>query len=138
VDVTAVRIQPTVNWSDLDGLPLDPISQELLQQSSWWGANPGSVAFAQTSVNQASIACALERFRLGNGVFPETLARLVPALLARVPHDAVPGRPIIYQPVGEGSFILRGVGPNGIDDRKNPASDDWLWACPTNTPSAKE
>jgi ABC-type transport system involved in multi-copper enzyme maturation permease subunit len=138
VDVAAGRVRPTVNWSDLDGLPLDPTSRELLQQSSWWGANPGSVAFAQTSVNQAIIACALERFHLANRVYPETLAKLVPALLARVPHDAVSGRPIIYQPVGEDSFILRGVGPNGIDDRKNPGTDDWLWTYCHYVPGVKE
>jgi hypothetical protein len=45
---------------------------------------------------------------------------------------------MIYQPVGAGSFILRGVGPNGTDDRKNNSSDDWLWTYSTNTPSAKE
>ena len=45
---------------------------------------------------------------------------------------------MIYQPFGEGSFILRGVGPNGTDDRKNKTSDDWLWTYSTNTPSAKE
>ena len=61
----------------------------------------------------------------------------MPALLARVPHDAVSGRPMIYQPVAEGRFILRGVGPNGTDDRKNKSSDDWLWTYSTNTPSAK-
>ena len=132
MDVAAGRIQPAVNWSDLNGLPLDSPSRELLQQSSWWGANPASVAFAQTSVNQAIIACALERFRLAHGAYPETLDQLVPALLARVPHDAVSGRPMIYQPVGEGSFILRGVGPNGTDDRKKQASDDWLWTYSTN------
>jgi hypothetical protein len=138
VDVAAGRIQQFNDWSDLSGLPLDSPSRELLQQSSWWGANPASVAFAQISVNQATIACALERFRLANRVYPETLEQLVPALLARVPHDAVSGRPMIYQPVGEASFILRGVGPNGTDDRKNKASDDWLWTYSTNTPSAKK
>jgi hypothetical protein len=137
VDVAAGRIQQFNDWSDLSGLPLDSPSRELLQQSSWWGANPASVAFAQTSVNQTTIACALERFRLVNRVYPESLEQLVPVLLARVPHDAVSGRPMIYQPVGEGRFILRGVGPNGIDDRKNKGSDDWLWTYPTNTPRAK-
>ena len=107
VDVAAGRIQPAMNWSDLSGLPLDSPSSELLQQSQWWGASPASVAFAQTSVNQATIACALERFRLANRVYPETLEQLVPALLARVPHDAVSGRPMIYQPVGETSYFRR-------------------------------
>jgi ABC-type transport system involved in multi-copper enzyme maturation permease subunit len=138
VDVAAGRIQPARNWSDLNGLPLDAPSNELLLQSWGWGASPASVAFAQTSVNQATIACALERFRLANSVLPESLEQLVPALLARVPHDAVSGRPLIYQPVGGGSFILRGVGPNGTDDRKRKPSDDWLWAYSTNMPSAKK
>lgn len=138
VDVAAGRIQPAMNWSDLAGLPLDSPSRELLQSSSWWGPNPASVAFAQTSVNQATVACALERFRLRNNVYPATLEQLVPAFLDRVPRDAISGRPMIYQPVGEGRFILRGVGPNGTDDRKNTPSDDWLWTYSTNTPSAKK
>jgi ABC-type transport system involved in multi-copper enzyme maturation permease subunit len=138
VDVATGRIQQAMNWSDLNGLSLDSPSRELLQQSWWWGANPASVAFVQTSVNQATIACALERFRLANRACPETLEQLVPVLLARVPHDAVSGRPMIYQPVGEGRFILRGVGPNGIDDRKNNPSDDWLWTYSTNAPSANK
>jgi hypothetical protein len=138
VDAAAGRIQPAMDWSDLSGLPLDSPSTRLLQQSLWWGANPTSVAFAQTSVNQAMIACALERFRLVNKVYPETLEQLVPTLLARVPHDAVSGRPMIYQLVGDGSFILRGVGPNGTDDRKNKSSDDWLWTYSTNTTSFRE
>ncbi len=138
VDAAAGRIQQFNDWSDLSGLRMDSPSSELLQQSSWWGANPASVAFAQTSVNQATIACALERFRLVNKAYPEALEQLVPALLARVPHDAVSGRPMIYQPVREGRFILRGVGPNGTDDRKNKTSDDWLWTYSTNTPSAKK
>jgi hypothetical protein len=111
---------------------LDPESTELLGQSWWWGANPGSVAFAQTSLNQALLACALERFRLLHGAYPEALEPLMPALIDRIPHDAVSGRPLIYQPGGKDRFILRGVGPNGTDDRKNKASDDWLWTYPTN------
>ena len=107
-------------------------------RSRWGAANPASVAFAQTSVNQAIVACALDRYRLRHGVCPETLEPLVPAFLASVPHDAVSGRPIIYQHIGENSFILRGVGPNGLDDRKNKLSDDWLWTYSTNTPAARK
>jgi ABC-type transport system involved in multi-copper enzyme maturation permease subunit len=138
VDLAAGRIQPANNWSELNGLPLDSSSRQLLQESSWPAANPASVAFAQTSVNQATIACALERFRLANGVYPKTLEQLVPQLLDRVPHDAVSGRPMIYQPGEAGRFILRGVGPNGTDDRKKQVSDDWLWTYSTNTPSPKK
>jgi hypothetical protein len=137
VDVDGGRIQNVVNWSDLNGLPLDDASRELLQQYSWRGASPSWVTFAQTSLAQATIACALERFRMANGAYPNTLDQLVPTLLARVPRDALSGRPMIYQLSAEGSFVLRGVGPNGIDDRKNKTSDDWLWTYSTNTPSVK-
>ena len=137
VDVAAGCIRPAMDWSELNGLPLDYPCWQLLQESFSWAANPVGVTFAQTSVNQAIIACALERFRLANGVYPETLEQLVPALLARVPPDAISGRPLIYQPVDGGGFILRGVGPNGADDRKKKSSDDWLWAYSTNTPSVK-
>ena len=139
VDVGSGRIQPVSNWSDLEGFPLDTATKELLQQQSfWWGANPVSVAFAQTSVNQAILACALERFRLARGTYPATLEQLVPEFLARVPHDAVSGRSLIFQAGGAAGFILRGVGPNGLDDRNKPGSDDWLWTYSTNKVSLKK
>ncbi len=109
VDFAAGRVRPPNNWSDLNGLPLDSPSTDLLQQWSWWVVNPGSVAFAQTCVNQAIIACALDRFRLANSAYPENLQQLVPALLDRIPRDAVSGRTMIFEP-GNGSFVLRGVG----------------------------
>jgi hypothetical protein len=137
VDVAGGRMQSAMNWGDLNDLPLDQSSSQLLLQ--WvWGVNPGLVSFAQTSVNQAIVACALERFRLTNGVYPETLDALVPALLPRIPNDAVSGRPIIYQRGEDGSYMLRGVGPNGVDDRKSKTSDDWLWTYSTNTPAVKQ
>ncbi len=135
VDVAAGRIHDGTDGSGLDGLPLDSSSRELLQQPLWLGPNPVSLAFAQTSVNQASIACALERFRQANGGYPESLQALVPALLDRVPVDAVSGRPVIYECPDEKSFVLRGVGPNGTDDSRKKASDDWLWTYATNNPS---
>jgi len=137
VDAASGRVREVNIWMSINDLPLDATSRELLQEAMWWGPNPGAVAFAQTSVNQAIIACALERFRLAHRFYPEALEELVPSLLPRVPHDAVSGRPMIYQPPGAGSLILRGVGPNGVDDRKNSASDDWLWTYSTNAPSAK-
>jgi hypothetical protein len=137
VDLAAGRVQQGVNWSELQGLPLDSETQQLLQQTLWWGVYPGSVAFAQTSVNQALTACALERFHLAHGAYPQTLEQLVPELLTTIPHDAVSGRPIIYQPPENGTFILRGVGPNGRDDRTSQAPDDWLWTYGTNRPAAK-
>lgn len=137
VDTTSGRIELANYWRDSNGLPLDPDSRNLLQQNWWRGSDPKVVAFAQTFLSQAVIACGLERFRLLNGAYPETLDQLVPAFLGRIPHDAVSGRPVKLQHTDTGGFVLRGVGGNGVDDTESPASDDWLWAYSTNAPSAK-
>ena len=136
VDVAAGRIQQRPNWSDLSGLVLDGETHQLLQQNAWWRSNPSSVSFAQTAVNQSAIACALERFRLATGGYPENLEALLPAYLDKIPNDIVRGRPMIYERVDSGRYVLRGVGTNEKDDRKSKFSDDWLWAYPTNTPAA--
>ena len=136
VDVAGARVRVDFNWSDLNGLPLDNEASQLLQQAYWWGANPSQVSFAQNSVNQAILACALERFRLANGKLPQNLEQLIPTYLDRIPNDIVRGRPMTYQYIDPDRFILRGVGPNEVDDRKTPASDDWLWSYPTNSPPA--
>ena len=42
-------------------------------------------------VNEAQIACALERYRLAHGEYPETLDALVPQFIEKVPHDIIGG-----------------------------------------------
>jgi hypothetical protein len=137
VDVTAGRMTADYSWSDLRGLPLDGDANQLFQQGPWWGTSPALVSFAQTAVNQAIIACALERYRLANGDYPESIDQLLPDYLDRIPPDIVRGRPIVYQRVDKDSYILRGAGANGIiDQTKTKApSDDWLWSFPVVTNS---
>src|ERR1041385_3415533 len=136
VDVAGGRVYIGRGWGDLDGLPVDSQTSYLFQQAYWPGSYAGSVVFAQTSVHQAIIACALERFRLAHGKYPETLDELLPKYLSAIPNDVVRGRPMLYENSSDGRFTLRSVGPNQRDDRKNPTSDDWLWSFPTNAPPA--
>jgi hypothetical protein len=136
VDVAGARVRLENDWSDLEGLPLDTETSLLLQQFYWAGASPAIVVFAQTAANQAVLACALERYRLARGHYPERLEQLIPLYLQIIPNDVVRGRPMLYENPGDGHFILRSVGPNETDDRKNPVSDDWLWSFPTNAPGA--
>lgn len=138
VDVANGRVRENVNWSDTSGLPLDTDTMYFLQQAAWWGAKPALVSFAQTSVNQAIVACALERHRLAHGKHPETMEKLVTIYLDRIPADIQRGRPLIYQYVAADQFILRGVGQNGKDDRQSKTSDDWLWTYSTNAPTRKK
>ena len=133
VDVDGERVEMGDGWRDLSELPLDSEAHGLFATYYWQGISPTFVGFAQTSLNQARLAIALERFRIANGKFPKTADELVPAYFSRVPRDAMRGTPLIYQRVDDEQFILRGVGPNRKDDRNSKVpSDDWLWAYPTN------
>ena len=138
VDVAAGRVGDSHYHRNLQDLPLDNDTAQLTEQANWWGANPALVSFAQTSVNQAVIACALERYRLAHGTYPETLDLLLPVYLGSIPRDIVRGRPMNYERTEEDGYVLRGAGANGIIDQGKPSSDDWLWSFPaaTNTPPA--
>jgi len=139
VDVAAGRVTGDYNWNDLRGLPMDGVASQLFQQGSWWGTNPTLASFAQTALNQTILACALERYRLKRGDYPESLDQLLPDYLDRVPPDISRGRPIVYQRVDNDRFTLRGAGADGLIEQSKKAADDWLWAFPmaTNTPPAK-
>ncbi len=91
-----------------------------------------------TQVDQAIIACALERFYVANKSYPETLPQLVPKHLATLPHDAITGEPMKYQRTTDGSYKLYSVGWDGQDNgglpaltdkpsRNEEAGRDWVW-----------
>ena len=48
-----------------------------------------TTAYNQTLVNEAQIACALERYHLANGEYPETLDALMPQFMEKIPHDII-------------------------------------------------
>jgi hypothetical protein len=73
-------------------------------------------AYGQVSVDLARVACALERHRLANGAYPESLAALAPKYLAEVPHDVINGQPLHYHRTDDGRFVLYSVGWNETDD----------------------
>ena len=50
-------------------------------------------AFAQASVDLARVACALERYRLAHGQYPETLETLTPQFIEKLPHDVIGSPP---------------------------------------------
>jgi hypothetical protein len=136
VDVPAGRVSRGHYYRNLRDLPLDNDTAQLIEQANWWGANSAYVSFAQTAVNQAVIACALERRRVAHGAYPETLDQLLPDYLGSIPPDVIRGRPMYYERTDKGSYLLRGAGPNGVIDQGKTPSDDWLWSFPagTNTP----
>jgi hypothetical protein len=98
---------------------------------------PIKAAAAQTATDQAAVACALERYRLANGQFPENLQALVPQFIAHLPNDVITGEPFKYRRAGDGRFVLYSVGWNEKDDGGVPGKTmfdetegDWVWEYP--------
>jgi hypothetical protein len=92
-----------------------------------------------TTIDEARLACALERFRLKRGSFPENLAELAPDFLPRVPVEIVNGEPYHYRRSDDGNFLLYSVGTDLVDDggaidpRHGVTSQkDWVWRYPAN------
>ena len=110
---------------------------------------PQKVAVAQSGVDLAMVACALERYRLALGQYPEELAAPIPRLVTVLPHDIINGQPLKYRRTDNGRFILYSIGWNEKDDsgviattkvnitgrnltttRLDPEQGDWVWQYP--------
>jgi hypothetical protein len=117
--------------------PYDLFSKMLLPAL---GRFADKCARAQSSVDLARVACALERYRLANGQFPETIEALAPKFIAKMPRDVINGQPLKYCRTDDGQFVLYSVGSNETDDggtvvlTKNGNLDqnkgDWVWRYP--------
>lgn len=101
---------------------------------------------AQTHIELALVACALERYYLSNQQYPETLQELVPDYIDTSPRDPMNHEPWHYSREQELGFRLYTVGENGIDDggefeqksnSKGDAQrkDDILWSVQAVAPS---
>ncbi len=88
-------------------------------------------AFGQTKADEAQIVCALERYRLAHGSYPEILNELVPQFISKLPHDIIGGQPLIYRLTSDGRFLLYSIGWNATDDggqlNTDYAKGDWIW-----------
>jgi hypothetical protein len=73
-------------------------------------------ARAQSSIDLARTAIALERYRLANGNYPESLDALMPQFMEKIPHDTINGQPLHYRREASGQFVLYSVGWNETDD----------------------
>jgi hypothetical protein len=95
------------------------------------------IAGSQVAVDQAALACALERYRLVHGQYPETLAALAPTLIAHIPNDVVTGQPYKYEQTTDGKFKLSSAGWSGADavDAQGKfvyglLRETWVWSYP--------
>ena len=103
-----------------------------------------TLARNQTMANEALVVCALKRYRLAHGQYPETLDGLVPQYVEKLPHDIIGGQPLKYRRTDDGQFVLYSIGWNEKDDggtvvltdskppRVNLDKGDWVWEYPVN------
>jgi hypothetical protein len=95
-------------------------------------------AHFQSMYDQAAIACALERYRMGKGTYPNNLAEMSPAFMKQIPMDIVNGQPLHYRRQDQ-TFLLYSVGweqkdeggrqisthdANGLDPH---SKGNWTW-----------
>jgi hypothetical protein len=89
--------------------------------------------FTQSTLNLACVACALERYRLAHGEFPETLDSLSKQFIEEIPHDVINDLPLHYRRTADGKFLLYSVGWDEKDDGgtpetlSDPENGDWVW-----------
>jgi type II secretory pathway pseudopilin PulG len=84
----------------------------------------------ESMARQALLACALERYRLANGEYPQTLEALAPNFVKQLPKDTIQGATLRYRRNATG-FVLYSVGWNEKDDGglagQSAAEGDWVW-----------
>lgn len=92
----------------------------LIRHESWGTKITVSIAIEHNQFALAQVACALERYRLAHGTYPEDLSALVPQYLELAPHDVVDGAPLRYERTGAGRFSLHSIGLSGVDGHAWP------------------
>ncbi len=89
----------------------------------------------QASLDEAAVACGLDRYRMEKGAYPERLSDLAIPL----PADLIGGQPLHYRRTAEGGYMLYSVGWNARDDGGTPGQGknawtqgDWVWTIAGN------
>jgi hypothetical protein len=106
------------------------------------------VIYTQSVENEAIAACALERYRIEHGAYPDTLEAANRPGEKSIPLDVIAGKPMGYRKTPDGRYILWCVAFNGVDhggrrvlDPKNAQNTkfgdpsyqgDWVWDFPAN------
>ncbi|MEO6847246.1 MAG: type II secretion system protein GspG, partial [Chthoniobacterales bacterium] len=94
-------------------------------------------AQVQAQVDMARIACALERYKMAKGEYPENLNALVPDYIEKLPNDVASAKSYRYRLNTTDKFTLWSIGFDGVDDNATPVKKapniteiekgDWAW-----------
>jgi hypothetical protein len=90
-------------------LPVDPLGLALVVPKAVETMEGTGRSFASINlaIQQARLACALERYRLVQAEFPENLSALVPRFIEKLPTLGKTQKPLLgYRRTADGNFIL--------------------------------
>lgn len=122
--------------TELEALKKNPLRKiRNILSSLFLSSLPGAsrkFAWTQDQVRLTRVACALERYRLRDGDYPDDLAVLVPEFLPALPVDIVTLGPVHYRKDEKEGFLLWTPGWDEKDDGGKPADretneGDWVW-----------
>jgi hypothetical protein len=120
--------------------------------SGWMGSVVGKTIRIEAARRVVVAAIALKRFQLKHGQWPATLDELAPEFLSSIPIDPYDGKPLRYHPNADGTYLLYGVGEDGVDDGGDPTNTasgssnlywqgnkvrDWVWPQPATEAEIK-
>lgn len=93
------------------------------------------LSFGQNNIHELMVACALERYRLHEGKYPEQVQVLQPRFIDKFPPDIINGEPLQYRREAKANFRLYSIGWDEINDEGKGApryweSGDWVWKYP--------
>jgi hypothetical protein len=139
--ISPTALQRTENLADAERKHYSPYKVQALMLFPALGAYAKKTSSIQSQVDLARVACALERYWLAHGEYPEMLDTLAPQFIAKLPHDIINGQPLHYRRTEDGNFVLYSVGLNEKDDggevviRKGGSAvdqeqGDWVWQYP--------
>jgi len=91
-----------------------------------------AAARVQTHVDMTRIGCALKRYHLSEGMYPESLGDLAPDWIDSIPNEVATGLPFLYRLAADGSYRFWSRGLDRDDDLGNPvekwnSDGDWIW-----------
>jgi len=126
----------TAQWTQAPRRPYTFLARLIITDDADWNSR---VAHTQSSLDQARVACALERHHLARHAYPERLQDLLPAFTAQLPGDlSNHGQPLQYRK-GVLGYRLYALGWDGLDQggqvaldtqkppRHNLKQGDWMW-----------
>jgi len=135
--ISPTALQRTENLADAERKHYSPYKIQALMLFPAIGAYARKTSSVQASIDLARVACALERYRLAHGEYPEMLDTLAPQFIGKLPHDIINGQPLHYRRTDDGKFVLYSVGWNETDDGGQVAftksgsvateKGDWVW-----------